>query len=180
MRLREAFLFQINREICRNSSTIIKPFKDEALIVPNFRQMLFLVSCLMSRRKIATVASKCLPLTLLSARNTSWLEMSHEFLLDLIPPDSLTKNATFLFGNSSGQGHGLLRQYLYWEHWGWMLVTLNRVNNHRKAPDSGSGRTCWPTGQFASASSVSRIKSINIKLAYWQTNSLRMFTCYVN
>lgn len=74
MRLREAFLFQINREICSNSSTIIKPFKDEALIVPNFRQMLFLVSCLMGKRKIETVASKCLPLTLLPARNTWCLE----------------------------------------------------------------------------------------------------------
>lgn len=70
MRLREAFLFQINREICSNSSTIIKPFKDETLIVPNFRQKFFLVSCLMGRRKIETVAFKCSPLTLLSARNT--------------------------------------------------------------------------------------------------------------
>lgn len=44
MTLREAFLFPINREIYSNSRTIITPFKDGALIVPNFRQMLFLVS----------------------------------------------------------------------------------------------------------------------------------------
>lgn len=56
MRLREALLFPINRQTYSNSSTIIKPFKDEALIVPNFRQMLFLVSCSMGRRKIETVA----------------------------------------------------------------------------------------------------------------------------
>lgn len=55
-----------------------------------------------------------------------------------------------------------------------------RKLDHRNAPKSGSGGTCWPTGQFASASSVSCIGSINIKLAYWQTRSLPMFTCYVN
>lgn len=58
MRLREVFLFQINREICSNSSTLIKPFKDETLIVPNFRKVLFLVSCLMGRRKIETLVHK--------------------------------------------------------------------------------------------------------------------------
>lgn len=55
-----------------------------------------------------------------------------------------------------------------------------RKLDHRNAPKSGSGGTCWPTGQVASASSVSCIGSINIKLAYWQTRSLPMFTCYVN
>lgn len=57
MRLRETFLFPINGEIYSNSSTIIKPFKDETLIVPNFRQMLFLVSCSTGRRKIEIVVS---------------------------------------------------------------------------------------------------------------------------
>lgn len=74
MRLRGTFLFQINREICSNSSTVIKPLKDETLIVPNFRKMLFLVSCLMGRRKIETPSFKCLPFTLLFARSTWCLE----------------------------------------------------------------------------------------------------------
>jgi len=52
MRLKGAFFFPINRQIYSNSSTIIKPVKDEALIVPNFRQMLFLVSCSTGSRKI--------------------------------------------------------------------------------------------------------------------------------
>lgn len=135
MRLRQAFLFQINREICSNSSTVIKPFKDEALIVPNFRQMLFLVSCLMGRRKIETVAFKCLPLTLLSARN-AWCLESGLRVSSRLNPSWLSDKKCYLplkvVWKQLRQGHGLLRQYLYW---GWLLVTLDRINNHRNAPD---------------------------------------------
>lgn len=127
MRLSETFLFPINGEIYSNSSTIIKPFKDEALIVPNFRQMLFLVSCSTARRKIEIVVSHCLPLTFLPARNTWCLETDLWVSVRLNPQLS-EKNATFLFENNSDQSHGLLRQYLYGENWGWMLVTLSRGN----------------------------------------------------
>lgn len=131
MRLSETFLFPISGEIYSNSSTIIKPFKDEALIVPNFRQMLFLVSCSTARRKIEIVVSQCLPLTFLPARNTWCLETDLWVSVRLNPQLS-EKNATFLFENNSDQSHGLLRQYLYGENWGWMLVTLSRGNWSQK------------------------------------------------
>lgn len=137
--MRQAFLFQINREICSNSSTIIKPFKDEALIVPNFRQMLFLVSCLMGRRKIETVAFKGLPLTLLSARNTWCLEIE-QWVSARLNPSRLSDKKCYL----PFEGSLKITQVKAMDFWdriymgstgGWMLVTLNRVNNHRNAPE---------------------------------------------
>lgn len=70
----EGGIFIPNQKTYSNSKTIIKPFKDEALIVPNFRQMLFLVSYSMGRRKVEAVASQCLLLNFSPARNTQCLE----------------------------------------------------------------------------------------------------------
>lgn len=171
MRLGEAFLFLINREIYSNSSTIIKPFKDEALIVPNFRQMLFLVSCSIGRRKIEPVALQCLPLTFLPARNTWCLETKLWVSARINPLTVWKKCHLPVWKQLRSRPWTSERIFILGELGMNTGHSQQRKLDHRNTPKSGSGRICWPAGEVASASSISYIGSINTKLAYWQTAS---------
>lgn len=47
--------------------------------------------------------------------------------------------------------------------------SLQRKCGYRNVLESDMGKICWSPEMIANASSISRIGSINIKLAYWQT-----------